>query len=120
MYNRFHIKGAKAKPILEDINFNVREGEIVGIAGISGNGQSELLQAISGLMPYDKGTITIQGMNVTGASVKQIRESGLAHIPEDRYLWGVSKDATVSDNGIMGHLETTSKYGIIQGNELYN
>ncbi|HIW34259.1 MAG TPA: ABC transporter ATP-binding protein [Candidatus Paenibacillus intestinavium] len=112
------IKGAKAKPLLDDINFNVREGEIVGIAGISGNGQSELLQAISGLMPYDEGTITIQDVNVTGASVKQIRESGLAHIPEDRYLWGVSKDATVSDNGIMGHLESTSKYGILQGNSI--
>ncbi|MCR8655784.1 ABC transporter ATP-binding protein [Paenibacillus endoradicis] len=109
------IKGNKAKPLLDNINFNVREGEIVGIAGISGNGQSELLQAISGLMPYSQGTITIQGMNVTGASVKQIRESGLAHIPEDRYLWGVSKDATVSDNGIMGHLDSTSKYGVLQG-----
>ncbi|GIP16841.1 sugar ABC transporter ATP-binding protein [Paenibacillus montaniterrae] len=107
------IKGNKAKPLLDRISFQVREGEIVGVAGISGNGQSELLQAISGLMAIDEGTIVIQDQNVTGASVKQIRDSGLAHIPEDRYLWGVSKEATVSDNGIMGHLASTSKRGIL-------
>src|SRR5690606_18411533 len=100
------------------VSFNVNEGEIVGIAGISGNGQSELLQAISGLMAVDQGTITLQDQNVTGASVKKIRDSGLAHIPEDRYLWGVSKEATVSDNGIMGHLSSTSKYGILRSKRI--
>ncbi|MFC6331508.1 ABC transporter ATP-binding protein [Paenibacillus septentrionalis] len=109
------IKGNKTKPLLDDIQFNVNEGEIVGVAGISGNGQSELLQAVAGLMTVDTGTITILGKNVTGASVKEIRNSGLAHIPEDRYLWGVSKEATVSDNGIMGHLSATSKGGVLNG-----
>lgn len=112
------IKGAKGKPLLDNISFSVRAGEIVGVAGISGNGQSELLQAISGLVPYDSGTVNIQNKNVTGASVKKIRESGLAHIPEDRYLWGVSKEATVSDNGIMGHLPEVSKGGILQRNKV--
>lgn len=108
------VKGNKTKPLLDKVSFQVGAGEIVGIAGISGNGQSELLQAISGLMPVDEGTITIQEQNVTGASVKRIRDSGLAHIPEDRYLWGVSKEATVSDNGIMGHLASTSKHGLLK------
>jgi len=114
------IKGNKTKPLLDKVRFNVQEGEIVGVAGISGNGQSELLQAISGLMPIDEGTIALQGKNITGASVKKIRETGLAHIPEDRYLWGVSKEATVSDNGIMGHLTKTSKHGILNGKAIRN
>lgn len=109
------VKGHKGKPLLDDISFSVREGEIVGVAGISGNGQSELLQAISGLISIDQGSVKIKDTNVTGASVKKIRESGLAHIPEDRYLWGVSKDATVSDNGIMAHQHNVSKRGILQG-----
>lgn len=107
------IKGNKTKPLLDNVHFKVHEGEIVGVAGISGNGQSELLQAMSGLMTIDQGMIALQGKNVTGASVKTIRDSGLAHIPEDRYLWGVSKEATVLDNGIMGHLPKTSKNGIL-------
>jgi ABC-type uncharacterized transport system ATPase subunit len=112
------VKGNKNKPLLDHVSFTVNEGEIVGVAGISGNGQSELLQAISGLMAVDQGTITIQNQNVTGASAKQIRDSGLAHIPEDRYLWGVSKEATVSDNGIMGHLSSTSKYGVLNSKRI--
>jgi len=108
------LKGGKAKLALDHIEFKINEGEIVGIAGISGNGQSELLQVISGLMPYDEGQIILQGKDMTGASAKKIRESGLAHIPEDRYQWGVSKQASVSDNGIMGHLDKVSKYGVLQ------
>jgi len=116
--NELLIKGDKSKPLLDHVSFHVNEGEIVGIAGISGNGQSELLQAISGLMAIDQGTITLQDQNVTGASVRKIRDSGLAHIPEDRYLWGVSKEATVSDNGIMGHLSSVSNNGILRSKRI--
>lgn len=109
-----NLKGNKTKPLLNNINLQVRAGEIVGIAGISGNGQSELLQVISGLTKPDSGELRLYDKNLTGASVKEIRANGLAHIPEDRYLWGVSKDATVSDNGIMCHLDKVTKKGIIQ------
>lgn len=109
------IRGGKAKPLLDQVSLQVNEGEIVGIAGISGNGQSELLQAVSGLMKVDDGTIKLLGDDVTAASVQTIRSRGLAHIPEDRYQWGVSKEATVAENGLMGHTDKQQKYGIMRG-----
>ncbi len=96
-------RGSKGKALLDRINLEVRAGEIVGIAGVSGNGQSELLQVISGLEQPDEGRILLAGVDVTRASVRQIRENGLAHIPEDRYVWGADKSATVSETGLMGH-----------------
>jgi len=112
------IPGVKAKPLLSDISLHVNGGEIVGIAGISGNGQSELLQTISGLMKPGTGTIKLLGKDVTGAPVGVIRESGLAHIPEDRYQWGVAKDATVTENGLMGHADKHQKYGVLSGTSI--
>ncbi|WP_141504212.1 ABC transporter ATP-binding protein [Paenibacillus luteus] len=109
------IRGVKTKPLLSDVSLHVNEGEIVGIAGISGNGQSELIQAISGLMKPEAGTVKLLGENMTGASVGAIRSRGLAHIPEDRYQWGVAKDATVTENGLMGHAIKHQKYGVLNG-----
>ncbi|MBH5317058.1 ABC transporter ATP-binding protein [Paenibacillus sp. GSMTC-2017] len=109
------IKGTKTKPLLDNVSLQVNEGEIVGIAGISGNGQSELLQAISGLMKPDAGSIKLLGQEIIGEQVSTIRERGLAHIPEDRYQWGVSKEADVLENGLMGHTDKHQKNGILQG-----
>ncbi|NIK74931.1 simple sugar transport system ATP-binding protein [Paenibacillus castaneae] len=109
------VRGSKTKPLLSDVNLHVNEGEIVGIAGISGNGQSELIQAISGLLKPDEGMIKLLGQDVTGAPVGAIRQIGLAHIPEDRYQWGVAKDATVTENGLMGHTGKHQKYGVLGG-----
>ncbi len=113
------LAGAKgSKPLLDDISLSVRRGEIVGIAGISGNGQSELLQVISGLQQPDHGTVELNGTDVTGKPVLDIREQGLAHIPEDRYMWGASRDATVLDNGLMGHQKRYVKRGLIDRSSL--
>ncbi|WP_338555358.1 ABC transporter ATP-binding protein [Paenibacillus sp. KS-LC4] len=109
------IKGEHGKPKLDQVSLAVHAGEIVGIAGISGNGQSELLQAISGLVPVDAGKIELRGKEVTGESVRSIREQGLAHIPEDRYQWGVAKDATVLENGLMGHTRRYQRGGVLRG-----
>lgn len=109
------IKGEHGKPKLDQVSLTVHAGEIVGIAGISGNGQSELLQAISGLVPVDSGKIELRGKEVTGESVRSIREQGLAHIPEDRYQWGVAKDATVLENGLMGHARRYQRGGVLRG-----
>jgi general nucleoside transport system ATP-binding protein len=96
--------GAKdAKPILDHLSLTVNRGEIVGIAGVSGNGQSELIQAISGLRKIDSGSVTLGDKTLTGKSVAYRRNAGLAHIPEDRYLWGAAKEATVEENGLMGY-----------------
>jgi simple sugar transport system ATP-binding protein len=99
------VQGGHGKPLLQDASFHIARGEIVGIAGVSGNGQSELLQAVAGLMPVDAGTIRLGERDITGLSVKSRRDAGLAHIPEDRYLWGAAKDATVEENALMGYYE---------------
>ncbi|WP_226668989.1 ABC transporter ATP-binding protein [Metabacillus litoralis] len=91
------------KPILDDISFTVNQGEIVGIAGVSGNGQSELLQAITGLRSIEQGNVYLDGKEVTNQQVAAIREAGLSHIPEDRYLWGAAKEATVEETALMGY-----------------
>ena len=85
------------------MSLHVSAGEIVGIAGVSGNGQSELLQAIAGLVETDTGSIKLGDEDLTGRSVRERREAGIAHIPEDRYMWGASKDDTIEENALMGY-----------------
>lgn len=109
------LAGSGPKPALDGINLTVREGEIVGVAGISGNGQSELIQSIAGLMKPDAGTISLLGQDVTGSGARALRDAGLAHIPEDRYIWGASKAATVAETGIMGHHNRLGRYGMLRG-----
>ena len=76
----------------------MRAGEIVGVAGIDGNGQSELIEAITGLRKVEKGTVTLLGQDVTNKSPRAIRKVGLAHIPEDRNLRGLNRSMTIMDN----------------------
>lgn len=94
--------------LLDRVSFTVHHGEIVGIAGVSGNGQSELLQAISGLRTVQEGTVRLGGVDVTNQSVAKIRETGLSHIPEDRYLWGAAKTESVEENALMGYQRKTA------------
>ena len=95
--------------LLDDVNISVRRGEIVGIAGVSGNGQSELIQCISGLEHADSGKIVLNGIDVTNASVSAIREAGCACIPEDRYYWGSAAEASLEENCIMYHYQRKSE-----------
>jgi general nucleoside transport system ATP-binding protein len=88
--------------VLRGINLHVNSSEIVGIAGVAGNGQSDLVKCITGLQNYDSGEIYIEGENFSHASVGQIREGGLSHIPEDRILWGSAIEATLTENILMG------------------
>ncbi len=85
---------------LKGISFNVRRGEILGIAGIEGNGQREVAEAITGLEPYAAGEITIKGRDIKGLPIRQIREMGTAHIPEDRMTYGISAEVSIKDNMI--------------------
>ena len=86
---------------LKDISFTVRRGEIVCIAGIDGNGQSELAYAITGLMQIDGGQVLINGQDVSKKSIRARNLSGLAHIPEDRHKHGLILDYTLEDNLIL-------------------
>ena len=89
-------------PAVRNLSLSVREGEILGIAAIEGNGQSELVEAIAGLRPIRGGSIQVLGKDIRALLPGEIRALGLAHIPEDRLATGVSKKSSVSDNLIAG------------------
>ena len=96
------VRDNRGLPAVRGLSFEVRAHEVLGIAAIEGNGQSELLEAITGMRPVESGSILVQGESVVGMSPGQIRGLGLAHVPEDRLATGVAKDATVSENLLMG------------------
>jgi simple sugar transport system ATP-binding protein len=84
--------------MLNDVSFVLRAGEILGICGVDGNGQSELVRCITGLMPKTAGTVRIGGSDVTGARPGEILARGVAHIPEDRRTTGVVQAMSVNEN----------------------
>ena len=83
------------------VDLTVRAGEVLGIAGVQGNGQTELVEAVMGLRPARAGTITLDGKNLIGASTKQILRSGVGYVPEDRSLDGVVKEFSVAENLVL-------------------
>lgn len=85
-------------PAVKDLSLEVRAGEIVGIAGIDGNGQSELIQAITGLRKVKSGSIVIKGQEVTKYSSRQITELSVGHVPEDRHRDGLVLPMTLAEN----------------------
>ncbi len=86
---------------VNNVSFSVRGGEILGIAGIDGNGQTELVQALTGLMPVSRGHVYIGDTEVTGATVRQRNDMGLSHIPEDRHKHGLVLDYTLAENLVL-------------------
>lgn len=114
-----HVSGlyavdARGAVAVNDLSLNVRRGEIVGIAGVEGNGQSELAAAIAGMYLPPKGTIAIAGEDVTKAPVAKRREIGLAYIPEDRQDEGTGPSMSVSDNLVVTHLKPpNTRFGVL-------
>ncbi len=95
---------------LDDVSLRLRGGEIVGIAGVSGNGQQELAQCISGLRPLTAGSVTVDGSDVSNAHPSSLNAIGLSHIPEERMLDGVIKEFSVAENYVLqdhGHPKFT-------------
>lgn len=89
------------KNSLDGVSFEVRKGEIVCIAGIDGNGQSELVYALTGLMPIAQGTVSLNGNDITKASIRERNLMGLGHIPEDRHKHGLVLEYSLADNLIL-------------------
>lgn len=89
------------KRLVNDVSFSVRKGEIVSIAGIDGNGQSELVQAITGLIRTDAGKITLKGEDVTAKTIRYKNTHGLGHIPEDRHKHGLVLEYSLQDNLVL-------------------
>ncbi|MDA1878441.1 ABC transporter ATP-binding protein [Bacillus cereus group sp. BY10-2LC] len=102
-------------PAVKGLDLTVRAGEIVGIAGIDGNGQSELIEAITGLRKVESGSIAIKGKEITNWPVRRITEEGIGHIPEDRHKHGLVLDFSVRDNIVLQtyYKNPFSKKGIL-------
>lgn len=93
------------KHIIRDLGFGIRAGEVVGIAGVEGNGQTELSEIITGLTQRTDGRILLNGTETTGKTIKQIRDLGLAHISEDRMKYGIAHNLSIRDNLASIYLE---------------
>ena len=105
------------KNAVNDVSFQVRAGEIVCIAGIDGNGQSELVFGISGLEPVSGGKISLLGKDITNAPIRKRSLMGMSHIPEDRHKHGLVLDYTLEDNMILQRYfepEFTNKFGFLR------
>jgi ABC-type uncharacterized transport system ATPase subunit len=107
------VRGARIEKAVRDVSFTVAAGEIFGIAGVEGNGQTELLEAIAGIRAITSGAVTLGATDVTHRSVRARGEAGLSHIPEDRHRRGLILDYTVAENLILGQHHRFSTNGVL-------
>ncbi|QUE85601.1 ABC transporter ATP-binding protein [Exiguobacterium alkaliphilum] len=95
------VKDSRGIEVVEGLDLQIRSGEILGIAGIDGNGQTELIEAISGLKKPEGGKIFLNGNDVTGFTPRKVTESGVGHIPQDRHKHGLVLDYSIRDNMVL-------------------
>jgi general nucleoside transport system ATP-binding protein len=100
-----HCRNQIGLPAVRGASFEVREGEVVGVAGVSGNGQAELALALSGLIPATEGSIRLNGEELRGLSSSAINKRPMAHVPEDRHLYGVVLPLPLTENAILQRFE---------------
>jgi general nucleoside transport system ATP-binding protein len=93
-----HVLDDRELPAVRGVSFQVRAGEIVGIAGVDGNGQTELIEALTGLRPTASGRFSVAGRDLTGASTSRILDAGVGHIPEDRLRRGLVLEFSLAEN----------------------
>ena len=102
-------------PKLSGVSLEVHKGEIVGIAGVEGNGQSELISIITGNMRALEGKISLNGRDITHESVTNIRKNGMSHVPEDRMIEGCAPEMSLQENLIVSNIDTfANKFGMVQ------
>ena len=110
------IEGLSAGERVRDLDLEVRAGEILGVAGVEGNGQLSLVEAVVGLREILAGTITLDGQDLTGLPVAEIRRRGVAYVPEDRHDRGLVLDMTLWENTVLGRQarpQFSSRLGIM-------
>lgn len=91
------------RPVVDNVSFTVHKGEILGIAGVEGNGQSELVDALLGITHQSAGTITLLGDDISTESVRHRREAGIGYVPQDRHREGLLLNAPLWENAALGH-----------------
>jgi ABC-type uncharacterized transport system ATPase subunit len=114
------VRNSKKVLGLKDFSLEVRAGEIVGIAGVEGNGQSDLIEAITGLRKAESGSVYLNGQEITDKSIRDRIERGIGHIPEDRQKRGLVLDYTLAENMVLEvyHREPYSRKGILNNQKI--
>nr|WP_218958394.1 ABC transporter ATP-binding protein [Heyndrickxia oleronia] len=115
------VKDSRGVPAVRGLNLNVRAGEIIGIAGVDGNGQTELIEAITGLRKSESGSIKINEKEIRNLKPRKITESGVGHIPEDRHKHGLVLDFPIGENIVLQtyYQKPYSKNGILNFKQIY-
>ncbi|AWD63938.1 MULTISPECIES: ABC transporter ATP-binding protein [Priestia] len=115
------VEDSRGVEAVSSLDLSVRAGEIVGIAGVDGNGQTELIEAITGLRKIKSGSVTLKNQELSTLSTRKITESGVGHIPQDRHKHGLVLDYTIGENiGLQTYYQKPmSKSGILNYKELY-
>jgi general nucleoside transport system ATP-binding protein len=101
-----HVRDSRGVDVVNGVSFDVRAGEIVGVLGIAGNGQTELVEAVTGLRRPGAGAVVVNGVDTTGKHPGKVRAAGLGHVPEDRQGRGMAGYWSVQDNIAIGYLDT--------------
>ncbi|GGU57331.1 ribose import ATP-binding protein RbsA 2 [Streptomyces albospinus] len=105
--------GAPARPVFEDVGFDVRAGEVVGLAGLVGAGRTEVARAIFGVDRYDAGTVEVAGAELVRGDVRAAMRAGLGLVPEDRKGQGLVLDASLQDNLTLARLDRDTRGGLV-------
>ncbi|QED47604.1 ABC transporter ATP-binding protein [Cytobacillus dafuensis] len=116
-----HVKDSRGLSAINGLDLQIRAGEIVGIAGVDGNGQTELLEAITGLRRSESGSIMINGKNIRNHSPRKVTESGVGHIPQDRHKHGLVLDFPIGENMVLQtyYQKPFSNKGVLNFKEIY-
>ena len=114
------VKESRGSFAVKGLSLQVRAGEIVGIAGIDGNGQTELIKAITGLIKVDSGKVTLKGKDITNQRPRKITEQSVGHVPEDRHRYGLVLQMTVAENMALQtyYQAPFSKFGFLDYNKM--
>ncbi|WP_332633305.1 ABC transporter ATP-binding protein [Halalkalibacter flavus] len=115
------VKDSRGVDAVNKLNLDMRAGEILGLAGIEGNGQSELIEAITGLKKAESGSILLNGKEITNMKPRRVTEAGIGHIPEDRHKHGLVLDFTIGENIVLQtyYQKPYSRSGALSYPEIY-
>ncbi|CAM4031493.1 ABC transporter ATP-binding protein [Lederbergia lenta] len=115
------VKDSRGIDAVKELDLTVKSGEIVGIAGVDGNGQTELIEAITGLRRAESGSVKLNGKEITNMKPRKIIESGVGHIPQDRHKHGLVLDFPIGENMVLQsyYQHPYSKNGVLNFKEIY-
>jgi len=117
-----HVTGDKGMPAVKGVSFELFENEIFGIAGVSGNGQRELAEAVTGIRKINSGSVLMNGKDITNKSPRHIYDNGVSHVPEERIRFGIAPGLFLYDNAILKqhHLKKFSKRYFLKYSQVKN